>query len=132
MSLQTKVKALDHPCLLVPPIAGRPCLIVDEGLHRATREYVLRHELGHFFAGDAEEPTLFHFTGALPEAEYVADLFAFADLISVADVEQGEEWIAHRMRELVVLEYEPWYLRTRELPAMLVRLRTLIDGMEEE
>lgn len=59
--------------------------------------------------------------------EEVADLFALADLMPAADVAQGEEWVAGRIRELVQVDYEPWYLRVPALASGIVRMRQLID-----
>lgn len=125
--MQVKVRALDHPCLLVPPFAGKACILLNSELHRGTRSYVLRHELGHVAAGDADEPTTLHFTGPLPEAEYVADLFAFADLITRDDCAEGVDWVERRVRDLVVLEHKHWYLRASELAPRLIRMRRLVD-----
>lgn len=118
---------LDHPSLVLPPIAGAFRLLISRELHRATREYVVRHELGHVITGDADEPAVMHFTGHLPECEDVADLFAFLDLITREECDEGPEYVAERMRELVVLDYAPWYLRLERLPVRLIRMRKLVD-----
>lgn len=122
---------LDHPTLILPPVLGRYRMILDQGLNRQTEAYVVRHELMHLIAGDiaetAEELLIFQFTGPLPEAEAVADLGALADLLTVEDLEQGEEWVAGRIEELVRVDYAPWYKRVPELAPGVVRLRTLIE-----
>lgn len=125
LNVQVRIGPMDHPCILMPPIGGKYQLLLDEALHWGTRDYVIRHELGHLLAGDADEPTLFHFTGPLPEAEDVADLFAFADLLPDADLEQGRGWVETRMRDIVTVAYEPFYLRLPRLAPRAIRLAQL-------
>ena len=127
LNVQVRVARLSQPAILLPPIGGKYHLLIDEGLHWGTRDYVIRHELGHVLAGDADGPTILHFAGPLPEAENVADLFAFADLISGADCEEGPAWVESRIQRLVVVDYGPWYQRPPELAPRLIRLRERID-----
>lgn len=47
LHVDIRVRELDHPSLLLPPIGGHHGLLIDRGLHRETRDYVIRHELGH-------------------------------------------------------------------------------------
>lgn len=127
LNVQIRITRLDQPTILLPPIAGRYRLLIDEAVHWGTRDYVVRHELGHVLAGDADEPTILQFAGPLPEAEDVADLFAFADLITNGDCEQGEGWVRERIESLVVVDYGPWYHRPAELAPQIIRLRERID-----
>lgn len=129
--VRIRFDSLDHPSLLIPvAVGGWRYLLLDSELHRPTIGFVVRHELGHLANGDAEEGTHFHFNGPLPECETVADLFAFADLISSEDCAQGVEWVAEMMRDLVTLDYEPWYRRLEidRLPSQLIRLRIQLDS----
>ena len=131
LNVRTWTKPLDHPALLLPPIGGQHHLIFDRSLHKATRDYVIRHELGHLLAGDvaatADELLIFQFTGPLPEAEDVADLFALSDLLDDADINQGETWVAERIQQLVQVDYEPWYRRVPRLAPGIIRMRKLIE-----
>lgn len=133
--LNVKIRSadLDHPALLMPPIGGHYHLLIDGSLHRGTWDFLVRHELGHVLAGDvaqtADELLIFQFTGALPEAETVADLFAFADLIApqLATEQCVDNILPTMMRAAVEVDYPPWYLRIPELAPRLVRLQKLIE-----
>lgn len=127
LNVRMRVTRLDQPTILLPPVGGSYRLLIDDRLHWGTRDYVIRHELGHVLAGDAAEPTVLHFAGPLPEAEDVADLFAFADMVTAEDCGQGVEWVRQRMEELVVVDYQPWYHRPDDLAPKLIRLRERIE-----
>lgn len=90
--------------------------------------YIELHECGHSLAGDADEPTILHFQGPLPEAEEVADLFALAGILSEEDCANGAEWAEKRIRELVPLDDRGWTQhRVRDLAPKAVRMRKLIE-----
>ncbi len=86
----------------------------------------MRHELGHILAGDARELTTFSFQYPLPEAEMVADLFAFADLIPAAVVSQGASAVGRCIRSVVALEAPTWYLRIERVAILLPHLAEML------
>ncbi len=119
--MSVHVRALDVPSLLLPAVVGGGWrLLVDEHVDRSTRDlYLVRHELGHVLAGDADELTTFSVNYPLPPAEMVADLFAFSDLLTDIDLDQGSEWLGGRLRSLVALEHSAWYLRVERIVRLL-------------
>lgn len=120
-----KIVEMGIPSLLLPPVMGDYVAMIDPRVVGTTREYLLRHELGHVLAGDAGEPLSFQFPYPLPEAELVADIFAFADLIDTDSLRQGAPWVERRIRELVRFDYEPWYRRVERTADVLIRVRQL-------
>lgn len=129
--VRVMVKPLDVPAVILPPFLGDHILLVDPGVHRATRDgYILRHELGHVLAEDAAEPTILRFTYPLPEAEMVSDVFAFLDLITHEEIDAGSETIEARLRELVVLDHRYWYLRVPRIAEELIAIRGLLKDWE--
>lgn len=125
--IRVRVREMDVPTLLLPPANGSYRLLIDPGVHWETKDgYIMRHELAHVLAGDADEPTLFRFEYPLPPAEMVADVFAFLDLLDDSDMRQGEEWIEKRVRDLVLIDYEYWYLRVPRIARGVVRARELL------
>jgi hypothetical protein len=98
----------DLPAVAWPEIRGVVKVFIDLGVGPAVARYVKLHELGHRIAGDVSEPTIFRFTGPLPEAEPVADIFALLGLLDEADTDQGPEWTERRIRDLVPLDDRGW------------------------
>lgn len=89
--------------------------------------YIELHECGHSLAGDADEPTILHFQGPLPEAEEVADLFALSAILADQDCAHGPEWAESRIRQLVPLEDRGWQTyRVPQLAPKIIHLRHLI------
>jgi hypothetical protein len=116
-----------EPAVLVPPFAGSRWLFVARWLPSAVVRYLELHECGHCLAGDADEPTVLHFQGPMPEAEEVADLFALSALITDIDAEQGTEWVETRIRELMPFDDKGWQVhRVPELAPKVIRMRKLI------
>jgi len=77
--------------------------------------------------GDADEPTELQFTGPLPEAEEVADLFALLGILDETDTDHGPEWVEHRIRELVPLDDRGWQVhRIPRLSVKVCRMRQLV------
>lgn len=118
----------EAPAFLTPKWEGYHRLYIASWLPRAVVEYIELHECGHVLAGDADEPTVLQFTGPLPEAEEVADLFALSGIIGAAEAEQGSEYVEALIRERVPLEDYGWQkYRIPELAPKVVRMRTLIE-----
>ncbi len=105
-----------------PPIDGVVHIFVDHSVGPQLLRYIQLHEVGHYLAGDLEEPTRFNFDGPLPEAEEVADLFALRGVLDAAELEQGASYIEGRIRELVPLEDRGW--QTHRIPRLASRLAT--------
>jgi hypothetical protein len=119
---------LDTPAVLTPPFGGWRRLVIAQWLPRTAAKYIELHECGHSLAGDADEPTFLQFSGPLPEAEEVADLFALAGIVSADDCAEGSFHVEQRIRELVPLNDRGWRLhRIPRLAPQIVRFRTLID-----
>lgn len=126
----------DVPAILVGPLGGCPSryrLVVDRGLHRRTRDgYLVRHEIAHILADDASVPTWFQFDGPLPEAELVADVFAFMDLIGDADLEQGDRWAEAKVSCAVGFPSgSAWYLRVPRIVRGLRLVRRELRNWRE-
>lgn len=117
----------DVPAVLTPPIRGRHRLFLDESVGPDVALFIELHETGHVATGDADEPTVLQFTGPLPEAEEVADLFALLGILDEADTDQGPVWIEHRIRELVPLDDRGWQVhRIPRLATKVCRMRQLV------
>jgi hypothetical protein len=95
--------------------------------------YIELHECGHSLAGDADEPTMLHFAGPLPEAEEVADLFALTGIIThqdceIADATLGAEYIEAVIRQRAPIDDRGWQVyRVKELAPKVMRMRKLVD-----
>lgn len=110
-----------------PPLDGVVHVFVDHGVGPLLLRYIKLHEIGHQFAGDLDEPTMFVFDGPLPEAEEVADLFALLGVLDAAEVEHGPEFVETRIRELVPLDNYGWQtFRVPRLAGKLVVLRQMM------
>lgn len=78
-------------------------------------------------AGDADEPTVLHFQGPIPEAEEVADLTALAACIDDVDAAHGVEWVEGRIREVCPLNDAGWQnYRIPALAPRVIRIRSLM------
>lgn len=120
--------ATDIAAVLLPPIGGLYRLAIQEGLGPDVVRHITLHELGHILCGDAIEPTILHFTGPLPEAEEVADLFSLAALIDDAECGQGAGYVESLIRRRVPLDNYGWQkYRIPELAPKVVRMRKLIE-----
>lgn len=120
--------SIDTPAILTPPVANVYRLIVADWVGPAVARHIELHELGHVLCGDAQEPTFLKFTGPLPEAEEVADLFALSGIIDAAEAEQGSEYVEALIRQRVPLEDRGWQTyRIPDLAPKVVRMRTLIE-----
>lgn len=118
---------LETPAVLTPPVGGSYRLVMSSALPAPVENYILLHETAHVLAGDAEEPMILQFSGPLPEAEEVADMFALAGLVNDIDCEQGSDWLEDRIRELVPLEDRGWQQhRVPRLANKMLRMRRLI------
>lgn len=125
--IKVSTREVGVPTLLLPPMLGRYRLLIDPTVNRKTRDgYLKRHELGHVLAGDIDEPTAFQFNDHLPDAEMVADLFAFADLFSAADLEvglAGVAWLTElKMEKMVEWKDNDWHLRVPRTAEALLDL----------
>lgn len=123
---------LDSPAFLTPKFGGYHRLFIATWLPRKVVEYIELHECGHVLAGDADEPTVLQFTGPLPEAEEVADLFALSSIITRADVMTAERWgtghIEFLIRDRVPLDDVGWQrYRIPDLAPKVIRIRRLIE-----
>jgi hypothetical protein len=117
---------VDVPALLTPPVHGRFRLILDHRVGPDVARFIELHEVGHVATGDADEPTVLQFTGPLPEAEEVADLFALLGVLDELDTDQGPAWVEQRIRELVPLDDRGWQVhRIPRLAAKVCRMRNL-------
>lgn len=117
----------DVPAVLTPPILGRHRLFLDERVGPDVAHFILLHETAHVATGDADEPTLLQFTGPLPEAEEVADLFALLGLLDEIDTDQGAAWVEDRIRQLVPLDDRGWQVhRIPRLAPRVCRMRELV------
>lgn len=117
----------ETPAVLTTPFAGARWLFVARWLPAAVVRYLELHECGHCLSGDADEPTILHFQGPMPEAEEVADLFALAGVLSDEDAAQGREWVENQIRALVPLDDYGWQTyRVPELAPKMIRMRQLI------
>lgn len=115
------------PAVLTPPFDGTRILFLSRVLPYQAAIYIELHECGHAIAGDADEPTILHFQGPIPEAEDVADLFALSAIISDADCEMGAEHVERRIRELAPIQDRGWeQYRVAALTPRIMRLRSLI------
>lgn len=118
----------ETPAFLTPKWEGFHRLYIASWLPRSVVEYIELHECGHVLAGDADEPTVLQFTGPLPEAEEVADLFALSGIIDAAEAEQGSEYVEALIRQRVPLDDRGWQkYRIPDLAPKVVRMRTLIE-----
>ena len=119
---------LDTPAFLTPRLGGWHRLYIASWLPRAVVEYIELHECGHVLAGDADEPMVLQFSGPLPEAEEVADLFALSGIIDAAEAAQGPEFVEGLIRRRVPLEDRGWQrYRIPDLAPKVVRMRKLIE-----
>lgn len=123
---------VDIPAILTPPIHGQHRLVLDYAVGPTLALFIELHEVGHVAAGDADEPTVLRFTGPLPEAEEVADLFALCGILDDADCEQGAGWVEQRIRELVPLDDRGWQVhRIPRLAGKVVRMKELVREWED-
>jgi hypothetical protein len=119
---------LDTPAFLTPRFGGYHRLYIADWLPRSVVRYIELHECGHVLAGDADEPMVLQFTGPLPEAEEVADLFALSGIIDSAEAGQGSNYVEQVIRERVPLDDYGWQkYRIPELAPKVVRMRQLIE-----
>lgn len=119
---------LETPAFLTPRLGGWHRLYIASWLPRSVVEYIELHECGHVLAGDADEPLVLQFTGPLPEAEEVADLFALCGIIDAAEAGQGSDYVEHLIRQRVPLEDRGWQqYRIPDLAPKVVRMRKLIE-----
>lgn len=118
----------DIAAVLLPPVAGQYRLAIQADLGPDVVRHITLHEIGHILCGDAMEPTILRFTGPLPEAEEVADLFSLAALIDPVECEGGTDYVESLIRERVPLDNYGWQkYRIPELAPKVVRMRTLIE-----
>lgn len=127
-----RVSTLQTPAILTPRFDGAHRLFMATRLHSGAELYVQLHENGHVICGDADEPTILHFTGPLPEAEIVADTFALSGIVTASEVEYAEQYgagcLEDVIRERVPLDDRGWRLyRVRDLAPRVMRMRRLID-----
>lgn len=116
------------PAILTPPVGGVYRLMLADWIGPNVARHIQLHELGHVLCGDAQEPTFLKFTGPLPEAEEVADLFALVGIIDAAEAAQGPDYVEHLIRARVPLEDRGWQkYRIPDLAPKVVRLRTLME-----
>lgn len=99
---------VDIPAATWPQIGGITKVFIDQAVGPELARYIKLHELGHRIAGDVDEPTSFAFTGPLPEAEPIADLFALLGVLDEAETEQGALYVERRIHELVPLDDRGW------------------------
>lgn len=115
------------PAVLLPPLDGRHRLILSPTAGPDVSSYIVLHEVGHVLSGDAEELTFLRCAGPLPEAEYVADLFALLGVIDGAHCRHGPGWVEARIRARVPLPDAEWQRdRVPRLARKLCRLRALM------
>jgi hypothetical protein len=120
--------AMRTPAILTPPFGGAHRLFLATWLHTGAELYVQLHENGHVICGDADEPTVLHFDGPLPEAEEVADLFALSGIVTASECAEGPAYVEQRIRELAPLEDRGWQVyRVPALAPKLIRMKRLID-----
>jgi hypothetical protein len=130
-NLAVHITDAEVPAILFPPIDGKYRLSLDGLMPRAVRRYAVLHELGHILSGEAEEPMRLIFFGALPESEDVCDLFALLGIVPPEDIDEGEEWLEGKIRDLVPLDDRGWQVhRIPRLSKRLPRIRELVaeDG----
>ena len=119
---------IDTPAILTPPVRGIYRLVLSDTVNREVARHIQLHEVGHVVCGDASEPIFLKFTGPLPEAEEVADLFALVGVIDAAEAEQGAEYVEQLIRQRVPLDDRGWQkYRIPDLAPKVVRMRTLIE-----
>ena len=122
---------VDVPAVAWPEIRGVVHVFLDESVGPALARYIKLHELGHRIAGDVSEPIIFQFTGPLPEAEPVADLFALLGILDEAVTDQGPEWTEATIREAVPLQDRGWQLhRIPWLAPEVCRVREMLKEQE--
>lgn len=120
---------LDIPAMAWPEIQGVTKVFVDRGLGPSLVRFIKLHELGHRIAGDTSEPIIFAFTGPLPEAEPVADIFALLGVLDEAETEQGAVYVEQRIREIVPLDDIGWQrFRVPWLAPEVCIMRKILKG----
>lgn len=120
-------EAMDSPAVLLPPVAGKHRLILSPTIGPDVARYITLHEIGHIMTGDADELTILHFTGPLPEAEDVVDTFALCGILDDVDCGLGPDWTAQQIRARVPLEDRGWQQhRIPRLAGKVIRMRSLL------
>lgn len=127
LRIQRATMEMDAPAVLMPPWSGRYQLVIASWVSPLVARHVTLHEIGHILTGDIDEPTILAFTGPLPEAEDIADLFSLVALLDAEEVGQGPEFLETRIRELVPLDNYGWQTyRIPRLAGKLVRLQAMV------
>lgn len=121
---------MDIPAVLLPPISGRYRLVIDVHLRPEVVRHITLHEIGHILSGDIDEPTFLTWTGPMPEAEDVADLFALIAQLDEAEVSDDPAAIETRILELVPLEVPGW--AGRRVPRLAGKIGALKILLREE
>lgn len=131
LQVDRAVMEMDSPAVLMPPIAGRHRLILAPHVGMEVAQYITLHEIGHIMTGDADELTILHFTGPLPEAEDVVDAFALCGVMDDLDCQFGEGWAERRIREIVPLDDRGWQVhRIPRLARKVIRMKQLVKEWE--
>lgn len=118
---------MDLPAVLTPPWRGSYRLILAPWVPPLVARHVTLHEIGHVLMGDIEEPTVLAWTGPMPEAEDLADLFSLVALLDDVECDQGPEFVEARIRELVPLENYGWQTyRVPRLAPLVGRVKDMV------
>jgi hypothetical protein len=101
---------------VTPPIFGRHLLLYSTDVDDRRRRFALRHGLGHIVAGHVTHPVYLSLdrNDFMAHEERVADLFALADLVPAAMIEDlrsartGWQAIDHAIRRSIVFHTLNW------------------------
>lgn len=127
LEIDRAVLDMDSPAMLLPPIFGRPQLILAPNLHPAAVRHITLHEVAHVLLGDVEELTFMTWSGPLPPSEDWADLFSLVALLDDEEVTGDGVELETRILELVPLDVPGWAgRRVPRLAGKLPRLKTLL------
>jgi hypothetical protein len=102
--------------IAVPSAVG-PKIIIDPARPRGDREFTVRHELGHIFAGEVVQALFLTSEDTMSFSERRADLFAVTDLTPT----RWLEWLRGGRRRWKLLELE-----------VKQAFRELTDGWSEQ
>lgn len=123
---------MDIPAVLLPPISGRYRLVIDAHLRPELVRHITLHEIGHILTGDIDEPTFLTWSGPMPEAEDVADLFSLVALLDEDEPIGDELFLVERILALVPLDVRGWASsRVPRLAQKIGPLRELLTREEE-
>lgn len=121
---------MDSPAMLLPPIFGRPHLILNPELHPAVIRHVTLHEVAHVIMGDVEELTFMTWEGPLPPNEDWADLFALVAQLDDEEAAGDPAAIETRILELVPLAARGW--ASSRVPRLAGKIGALKNLLREE